>query len=263
MLLGEGQADPAVAGADDVGFLQRNGQGVAHRLDHRIPESVAALFEGTQELALDVAGRGMAFHLQNRLVVDVEQQLEGQIALPAHRLARLHEAGAGEIAEEVGLAPGSGFEQRRRRSSQPAEDFRQGRPHHGFTSGEAGALDHLEAGVFEIAELFQELNAAEIALQVGQDAVDLAGKGGQTAELAAEQSQARVHQGLLFGDRGGGVGVGAGIGDASPENLTALIHHHRLGGGRPQVDADKATHVLISPQAALATPRRFCSIIWK
>ena len=54
--------------------------------------------------------------------------------------------------------------------------------------------------------------------------------------------EARVDQRLLLGDLRGGVVIGARVGDAAAEHVLLLVDHHRLGGGRAEVDADEASH---------------------
>jgi hypothetical protein len=64
-------------------------------------------------------------------------------------------------------------------------------------------------------------------------------------QRAAEQVEAAVDQRLGLGHRRGGVVVRARVGDAAADDVLLLVDHHRLGGGRAQVDADEATHVVV------------------
>ncbi len=125
--------------------------------------------------------------------------------------------------------------------------------------------DVAQAHLLEVRQLLEELLEAEIALQLPEKAFEGAVQRAARAQCVAEQTKARRHQRLLLGDRGGGVVVGARVGDAAPEHVAVLVDHHRLGGGGAQIDADEGLHgqCIAAPWIADWAAVRFCLIIWK
>ena len=58
----------------------------------------------------------------------------------------------------------------------------------------------------------------------------------------AEEVEARVDERLLLRHRGGGVVVGARVGDPAPEDVAVLVDDHRLRGRRAEINSDEAAH---------------------
>jgi hypothetical protein len=266
VLLRKRQRDPAVTGADDIGLLQLHLHGLAHgvlrdsfvHLQMRI-----ALHHPMQRppvLGRYVAFRRAVLDVDDGLVVKVEQRVEGDASGLRHLLADVHDAGARDVPEEVGPAPGAALEHAGRLGVDALEHLRQGLEH-----ARLAVPDVAGAGRAQVLELLQELFQADVELQVLHQLVYvLAGNG--IAQAAAEQGEAGADMGLLLGHRGRRLVIGARVRDALAEDLHVGVHEDRLGGGRAEVDADVALHgaVLRPPQAALAggpPPRRFCSII--
>ena len=257
VLLREGQRHPAIAGADGVGLLQldRHGPvdaaghlgGVVVRPDHPVQRPI--------ELFAETAGGWPVLDRDDRLVVDVQQHVIGQPGVARDLLGDRQITRARIVAEEVGFPLGPWREHRRRLVAQPAEDLAQRRPDAVAQLLEALALDLGEAGLFEIAELLDELLQPEGILEPREELLDLRIAAFLGAELAAEEGEAGVDIGLLAGDAARGLVVRARVGDAAAKHAFVLVQQDRLGGGRAEVDSDEGPH------AARPLPARFCSII--
>jgi hypothetical protein len=88
----------------------------------------------------------------------------------------------------------------------------------------------------------QVLLRAEVALELAEEAVELAVQRAGACERLPEQEEAAVDEGLLLGDGGRSIVVRARIRDAAPEHVAVLIHDDRLGCRGAEIDADEAAH---------------------
>src|SRR5208282_2990921 len=169
-------------------------------------------------------------------------------------------ARAGDIAEEVRLALGAGGIERRRLFAQPGEHLAERLLDPGLDLAEAFALDVAAAGLFEVAQLLDELLIAEGPLQRPEEAVESAVEPTALRQRAAEQREAAVDARLLAGDASRRAVVRTRIGDAAADHVAILVEQHRLSGGGAQIDADEGFH-RAAPHAAARPAARFCSII--
>ena len=249
VLLGKGQRHAAIAGADQIGFLQHDGE---RRFDHlldvsrrRFDRRFARQHAGERaaELVAQLARGRPVFHFDNGFVVDVEQQVVGKLRLLRHLLGMRVVARAGDVAEEVGLALGAGGVKLGRFLAQPAEHLDQRILHAGFEPGKALALDLAAAGLLQIVELFEELLKAEGPLQRAEKGVEIDLRM-RVAQRPAEQRELPVDIGFLARyARCGGV-VRARIGDAAADDLAVLVENDGLGRRRTKIDADKRLHAV-------------------
>ncbi len=259
VLLREREAHAAVARADHVRLLERDLERGADRWAHRVrrdgrPRGGERVVERPQELPLHLGRRRPVLHLDDRLVVDVEHEVERQAGLLAQRVGNRHEPRSGDVAEEVGAAARPGREQLRRLVSELAEDLAERLRERLLLAGEPQAAAVPDAGLLEVAQLLQVLHVAEVALEVREEHIDPAGERRHALEPTAEEREARVDERLLLRHRRRGVVVGAGVRDAAAEDPAVVVHDHRLRRGRSEIDADVALHgpVLLTP------PRRRC-----
>ena len=115
-----------------------------------------------------------------------------------------------------------------------------------------------QTGRLQVPELLQELLQPELALQVGQQGLDLAGQRRFRFKLPPEQGEPGVDQGFLFCHGGSRRVVRARVGDAAAEHGLVLVHQHGLRCRAAEIDTDEIPH---AGHAAGAI--RFWSIIWK
>jgi len=263
VLLGKGQPRAPVAGADDVGFLERH---VEHALDRRADPLAArgvlrhrreGAIQRRQQVLRDRFAVDAVLDLDDRAIEHVEQHVVANAGLPGESLALRQVAAARDVAEEVALSLRARCEQLRGFTAQPPEQLLERGAHRRRGFAEARALGVAPAGVLEVRQLLHELLQPEVALELAEEVLEAPVQRAGAAERLAEQVEARVHQRLLLGDGGGGVVVGARVGDAAPEDVPRLVDDERLGGGRAQVDADERLHGQCTAAA------RFCLIIWK
>src|SRR5690606_12328851 len=121
----------------------------------------------------------------------------GDARIACHFFADLHEARTGEVAEEVRLALSAGREQVVGLVlTQTTEDFGQRSRDRLFLAGETRAFDVGDTGLLKVGELLDELLAAEVARQAAEDVVDPASQDRLLVELAPDQAQAGIDQGL-------------------------------------------------------------------
>jgi hypothetical protein len=187
--------------------------------------------ERATEFLAERAGRRPIFHVDDRLVVDVEQQVVRQAGGAGHLFGVSVIAGAGDVAEKVGLALGTGRVEGRRLAAQPIEHLAERRLDARFESGETLALDQAEAGPFEIVELLQKLFEPECPLERGEEFVERGIYSVGFGKRATEQREPGVDPRLLARDPRRGAVVRARIGDAAPDYIAVLVEKNRLGGG--------------------------------
>ena len=204
----ERQRDPAVAGADHGGIFQRDFQRRAHDLRHAVCVRVDA-GERAQEAVAHVLVRGAVLHLDNRLVVDVQQQIVGEGRGFCHVLRHRHEARAGDVTEEIGFASRAGGEQVGRLRAQPDEYGVDGLAHGVAGVAEAFGAGVLAAGFRQVGQPVEELFEAETAVEIGEEDVDPVGKIGKCGESAPHQGEAGGDQCFVTRHPAGGVVVRA------------------------------------------------------
>ena len=195
-------------------------------------------------MPLDRVAVDAVLDLDDRAVEHVEQEVVADPGFLRHRLAGREVLAAGDVAEEVRLALRARREQRRRLGGEALEHLGQR-----FADGlrrvaELGGGEAPLAGRFEVGELLQVLLRAEIALELPEEAVERAVQRPGLPERLPEQEEAAVDERLLLRDRRGRVVVRARVRDAAPEDVLVLVHDHCLGGGRAEIDADEAAHVI-------------------
>ena len=163
VILGEGQRHPPVAGADQIRFLEIDGKRVDDRLRHvRRPGPDHAVHgeharKRAAELVAELAGRRAVLDLDDRLVVDIEQELIGQPRGAGDLLGLRMVARAGDVAEEVRLARGAGRIERWRILAQMLEHLAERLLHATLHRGETLPFHLAVAGRFEVIELLDEL----------------------------------------------------------------------------------------------------------
>ena len=248
MLLREGQGDPAIAGADEIGFFQFDAQRVLDRARNvvgavdQVRIDLQDAGHGAAELVAHAARRRPVFYLDDRFIVGVEQDVVRRRRI----LPRRHRHGRGSGSRRCRGRSPTCAPRREHRDPGPRraapEHFVQRLAHLVGNLGRTFRLQLAEAGFLEVAELFQELHQAEVPFQraagtPGPFAVRLAG-----FQRAAKQGEAAVDARFLAGDaRRGGV-VGAGIGDAAPDDVAVFVEQHGFRRCRAEVDADERAH---------------------
>ena len=115
ILLGKGQGDPAITGADLRAFLELD---VSRALPHRGLGPVGSICEfgqvlddpvhSAQEFLGHIAGWRPVLHIDDRFVVEIDQRVVADARRFGDFLANLHDAGAGNIAEEIGFPARTG-----------------------------------------------------------------------------------------------------------------------------------------------------------
>ena len=250
MFLGERQRHAAVAGADQIGLLQIDRERILdHLLDvgrRRFNRIVG--FQHTPERAAEfvaqLAGRRPVFHLDDRFVVDIEQQVVGKtrVARDLFRVGVV--ARAGDVAEEVRFAFGAGRIKLGRLGAQALEHFAERILHAGRDLGEAFALDLADAGLLQIVELLEKLLEAKGSLERAEERVEVDQPMGG-GKRPAEQRELPVDARLLARHARGGRVVRARIGDAVADHLAILVEEDRLGRRRTEVDADESLHAFL------------------
>ena len=173
-------------------------------------------------------------------------------------LRQLHEGAGGQIAEEVRLALRSGDEQR-------------GRPHLHFVDDlakhtvERWLPTRIEVVVCGDQQFLAQRGESGTVLGLRkrrgdhrQQVLGAVGKLGVALERSACEGEAGVDERLGPRHGAGDIVVGTAVGNPAAEYLAVAIEDDRLGGGRPQVDADPAVHA--AHPVAPAGCRR-CSII--
>ena len=169
-------------------------------------------------------------------------------------------ARAGNVAEKVGLALGTGRVERRRFLAQQLEHLADGVFDSAFDLGKTLALDLDAAGLLEVVELFDELHEADGALDRAEELVEIASAAAAGIQRAAKQREASVDARLLARHASRRGVIRTGVGDATADDLAVLIEQNRLGGGRSEIDSDKGLHQYL-PESAFkrrkARPRVF------
>ena len=207
-----------------------------------------------QQVAPDRVAVDAVLDLDDRAVEQVQQVVVARADFLGHHFAGGQVLAAGDVAEEVRLALGTGREQQRRLGGQAAEDLGQRIGDGAVAVAEARRGQAALAGLLQVGQLLQVLLGAEVALELGDEAVERTVQRLGAAELLAEQVEAAVDQRLLLGDGRRGVVVGARVGDAAAEDVLVLVDDHRLGGGRAEVDADEAAHGVLRSVWRRAAP---------
>src|SRR5450759_4446267 len=179
MLLGERQRHPAIAGADEVGFLQIDREGgLDHLLDvgrrrfNRIVRFQHAS-ERPPEFIAQLACRRPVLHLDNRLVVDVEQQIVGKVCVARDLFGMSMVARSRDVPEEVGFAFGARSIKFGRLLAQSPEHLTERILHTGRDLGEALTLDLADAGLLQIVELFEKLLETKGSLERAEERVEV------------------------------------------------------------------------------------------
>ena len=262
LLLRKRQGNAAVAGADNICLFDFHAERRAHGRMHRrfIQVELGRALDHPAKAVLKLLGQAAfgwpVLDIDDRLVVGVEKLIKADAGLFGDFLADLHDARSGDVAEEIGFALGAALKEVGRLRFDAGEHLVKR-----FEQPRGAGLDMRFAGFVQILELLEKLFEADGKLDLLHDAGHVAAAGGGF-EAAAEQRQAGADARFLLGDGGGGGVVGARIGDALAEHLVILVHQHRLGGGRAEVDSDIAFHgfapaTLQAARCAEPPPRRF------
>ena len=180
MLLGEWQRHAAIAGADEIGFLQIDCErsldhllNVGRRRFDRIVRFQHAV-ERAPEFIAQLACRRPVFHLDDRLVVDVEKQVIGKVR-PRARLLRRGSGSA--ILRYRGRSPICAWRRAHRALAPPCANAETLHRAKSFTPdadlGKALALNLADAGLLEIVELFEKLLETKGPLQRAEERVEI------------------------------------------------------------------------------------------
>ena len=248
MLFRKRQPRTTVASANQVAFFQF---GIQNALDWglhlgapgcRFRQGDESPLQRCGQVATYRVGIDAVFDFDDGAVKHIEQEVVARSRFLGHRLANSEVLAAGNVAEKVRLPIGARPEELSRFTLQTAEHFGQRHLHCPAGVAELGRGQAAVAGLFQVAELLQVLLQPEITLELAEKTIERAIERTGRAQRLAKQVKARVDQGLLLGNGGSRVVIGARVGDAAPENILVLVNDHRLGGGRSEVNADKATH---------------------
>ena len=200
--------------------------------------------ERAPELIAQLARRRPVFHLDDRLVVDVEQQVVGKVGIARDLFGVRVVTRPRDVAEEVRFAFGAWRVELGRFRPQALEHLAERILHTGCDLGETLALDLADAGLLEIVELFQKLLETKSALKRAEERVEVDQPMGG-GKRPAEQRELAVDARFLTGHaRGGGV-IRARIGDAVADYLAILVEEDRLGRRRTKIDADESFHAFL------------------
>src|SRR5208282_6084577 len=218
--------------------------------------------ERAQEFAAHLLSGGPVLHLDDRLVVDIQETVVGEPACLGDFLTDRHEARPRDVAEEVRLAPRAGCKEGRRLLAQADEDGLDGLRKGRLFALEALTSRVLAAGLLEIDELLEELLEPEPALEVLKQALQDRLELRHPREAAVDEREAGIDECLVPRHLAGRIVVRARIGDAAAEHLEILVHHYGLGGGRAEVDADETAHGVLAwairqPRPAASCPGAF------
>ena len=198
-----------------------------------------------RNLSLMIARRRPVLDLDDRLVVGVEQDRRAARS-PRGRPPRRGRESASRRCRE--RSPTCAWRPARRvpalRLLQAVEHLLQRLAHLRGHLGKSLGLQLSDAGFLEIAELFEELDEAEIPLQRAEELLDAFAVRLARAQRAAKQGEAPVDAGLLAGDARGGAVVRTRIGDAASDDVLVVVEQHGLRRGRAEVDADERAHGL-------------------
>src|SRR5271169_3162822 len=253
MLFGERQCHPTIAGADEVGFLQIDGERAFYhlldigrrRFDRRFCFQQAP--ERAPKFFAQLARWRPVLNLYDRLVIDVEKQVIRKARLARDFFGMGMVARSCDIPEEIRFALGAGRIELGRLPAQPLEDFAERSLHAGPGLSKAFALNLADAGLLEIVELFEKLLETKGPLQRAEERIELDQSVG-VGKRPPEQGELPVDMCLLTRHSRRSRVVRARIGDAVTDHIAVLAEEDSLGRCRAKIDADESFHAsLLKP----------------